>query len=170
MTKLETDIATLDKYIGRLRAVRKPTAAQKEKLATYVERRAALKEKHMPSGVAHVSEADRQAIGAAFTKWVLANGRQPEDGDWPAILGPDLLNRAFEGDYFPAGSVPGLDRGGVTAKGFTLQSGTVTDANDNDSRFATLLLYGKEIARRDNTPTLENIDTLAWARSLGYDV
>ena len=115
------------------------------------------------SDIAHLSPTDLAALGAAFTKWVLAKGHQPADSDWPEILGPDLFEAALEGGYFPPGAYPGLARDNTKIKGVQVQ----TVQTDTEGSYLVLFVDGKEIARE---PAAPGADTVEFAKRHGYDI
>lgn len=123
--------------------------------------------------VAHLSDKDFAAIGAAFTAFITANHRASiEYAEWPAILGPDLFTKAVQGGYFGAqGSIPGFPYGDIKAVGFQVASGTrdTGPGGEISVRYYALLKDGVEIARKD-TASLEEPDPMEWAKELGYDV
>ena len=115
--------------------------------------------------IAHVSDADYEAIGKAYAEYITANGTASVPaGSWPDVLGPSLFARAVEGGYFgPKGTLAGFPYGDLVVKGVQV-SGT----NDGQGGFVyTLTVDGEVVATETGDG---NFDTVAFAKRHGQSI
>ena len=115
------------------------------------------------------SDADFEAINAAFAAWVLGHKHQPANSDWPDILGPELFHRALQGGFFAPGAYPGLvtdDSEIVGAQVSTTQLDQ--NAGDDEGKYlTTLYVNGKIVATELSNQPAEQV---AFAAKYGVAI